>query len=263
MLTAWDGYARVDYLPEPGRLQITLLTIESTVYRRLRNGLACAFAAEDRAGPPTFVEVDIGTRPTDDARVLLAGQLITVAEGLIGPETSTRPARLRLDELSALAKTWAPYRDWVLAPEPDPRPLRSGSWASGLWTIFSGLGLTAALRALPDPALPGWRSSHETTVDWRDLELPPDLADAAGVDPRVQWVVDQSPSYTGEVVTSVLVRAAGRPSIAARLLVGLDDGQGEWVELAADSPGSPDLIAELPFTPGIDEPTLRFRTDDR
>ena len=85
MLTAWDGYARVDYLPNLGRIQVTLLTVEPTVYRRLRPGLACAFAADDTGGPPTFVEVDIGFGLTEDvsrhhAEVVLHGDRITVRD---------------------------------------------------------------------------------------------------------------------------------------------------------------------------------------
>lgn len=260
MLTAWDGYARVDYLPRPGRLQVTLLTIEPTVYRRLRSGLACAFAAEDGSGPPAYVEIDIGTELTKDARVLLGDQLMAVAERLIGPEVATQEARLRLDDLAALADTWAPYRNWVLAPEPDLVSARSGSWASGLWTLFNGLGLAAAVRSFVPIDATHRSASAGDTSEWHDLDLPVELAAAAGVEPRVRWSVYKGLEIFDEVPTGIAITATGVPGAGASLLVALDDGQDDWVRLLPDPPDGPDLLAELPFVPGTAEPTLLFRT---
>jgi len=262
MFTAWDGYARVDYLPEPGRLQVTLLTIEPTVYRRLRPGLACAFAADDPAGPPTFVEVDMGAEPPYDARILLRGQLMSVVDELVGLETGTREARLRLNELTELAARWAPYRDYVLAPDQVAGRNRSGAWADGLWALFSGLGLARALLALPPPVESTHRGPEAQGVetDWREVELPGDLANAAGVEPRCEWAPYRDTSYTGGEDTGFLVRATGIPGRETRLMAGLDDVRGDWVALEPEEEGSSHLLADLPSDPGTEEPSLRFRT---
>ncbi|WP_273942050.1 hypothetical protein [Kutzneria chonburiensis] len=157
MFTAWDGYARVDYLPEPGRIQVTLLTVEPTVYRQVRPGLACAFAADDAVGPPTFVGMDIGFGLTDDEMVLL-GALASVASELMTARSGSRTARLALDEVAELAETWTPYRAPVLAESTDDAPARTGVWGSELWTRLSGLGLAAALVAQSPGHLAGFRS---------------------------------------------------------------------------------------------------------
>ncbi|PRY34266.1 hypothetical protein [Umezawaea tangerina] len=260
MLTAWDGFARVDYLPIPGRVQVTLSTVEPTVFGRPRRGLACAFAADDTGGPPTFVEVDIGFGLTEDEEVLLGGPLMAVVNGLVGGGPEARCTRLTLDEVTALARTWAPYRDRVLA-----RPLvemRSGTWTNGLWTSLAGLGLVAALRARP-MAVELYRDEAEEVV-WHDVLLPVDLAALAMVDQEVRWSVYREwDPVAGREETGVVVRATGSPGSAPRLLVGFDDGDGDWVPLVPEPTEPQVVIAVLPLDPGTGEPALRFRTGGR
>ncbi|MEU5692286.1 hypothetical protein [Actinosynnema sp. NPDC020468] len=261
MVTAWDGYARVDYLPNPGRLQVTLHTVETTVYRRLRPGLACAFVSDDMSGPPAFVEVDVGVEPGYDASVLLRGRLLTVARELIGPGQSSRATRLRLDELAELARTWAPYRAFVLAPEPTA-VRRTGSWARGLWALFDGLRLAEALlRYRPAAVLEhrGSESIDEDTADWHPLVLPEELARAAGVAPRARWTVYRDETLAGDEEIGLVVEVVGTSADPPDLVVGLDDGTGRWVDFRPGS-GATRFSADVPLAADAPEPSLRFRT---
>ncbi|GAA3865315.1 hypothetical protein GCM10022243_34380 [Saccharothrix violaceirubra] len=259
MPTAWDGYARVDYLPAPGRLQVTLHTVEPTVHRRLRDGLACAFAVDGRAGPPTYVEIDVGDGLTYDTRVLLAGPLLDIAVDLVGDGPASRETRLPPAQVAALARRWAPYRDFVLAPA--PAPVRSGSWADGLWAVFGGLGLVRALRAFVPPPEPAHRGDEVAAEEhWEWLELPADLAAAAGVDRRVGWAPYRDVALDGTAETGFMIMAV--PAPVARLLVGLDDGSGRWVAFAPDPETPGQVFADLPCGPDVAEPALRFRTEE-
>ncbi|WP_447007199.1 hypothetical protein ACRAKI_12315 [Saccharothrix isguenensis] len=273
MLTAWDGYARVDYVPSPGRVQVTLTTVEPTVFRRLRNGLACAFAGDDPGGPPTYVEVDVGFGLTDDERVLLGESLLAVVDPLLGGGGGSTTTRLDLGQVAALARTWAPYREAVLSAEPGTTA--SGAWVGGLWTRLTGLGLLAALRATPLQADPSYRGDRpagdpedvppEDDFTWHDSVLPADLAARAGVEPVVRWTTYRVDGVLQDAVetTGVVVHATALPAADARLEVALDDGSGEWVALEPE-PGVPlKLAADLPLAPDADEPALRFRTDRR
>ncbi|WHT17558.1 hypothetical protein N8J89_31175 [Crossiella sp. CA-258035] len=274
MLTAWDGYARVDYLPIPGRVQVTLTTVEPTAFRRLRTGLACAFADDDPGGPPTYVEVDIGFGLTDDERVLLGESLLAVVDQLLGDGGGSTTTRLDLGQVAALAQTWAPYREAVLSAEPGR--IAAGTWVDGLWTRLSGLGLLAALRATPLQVNVSYRGEHHTgdpadvppeedVFTWHDSVLPTDLAARAGVEPVIRWTTYRAEDVLegGAESTGVVVHATALPAAEARLEVALDDGSGEWVTLGPE-PGVPlALAADLPLAPDADEPALRFRTDRR
>jgi hypothetical protein len=256
MLTAWDGYARVDYLVSPRRVQVTLMTAEPTIYRRVRTGLGCAFATDDSTGPPTFVEVDISAELSDDDRVLLGAPLSSVVNSLVGTEPGSRHTRLALDEIANLADTWAPYRAEVLDA---PEEAKSGTWTEGLWTWLKELGL---LNALTVAVAPEFRSTGPDAFDdWYQVRLPRDLASAAGVNEMLRWYVlsDPDPRFR----TSVLVLVIAEPGTVPNLLASIDDGTGTWVPFEMEPAVENAFTAELPFDPERGEPALRFRTGRR
>jgi hypothetical protein len=249
MLTAWDGYARLDWLPGPARLQLTLLTTEPTVYGRLHAGLACSFAEHDPAGPPTFVELGLPDGLSVDVRILLGDRLATLAASVVDGSQSSRAGRLNLVELEEIAETWALYRDRVLAHRPDAPPVSAGSWARDLWTWIGGRDLQVAVSAL-GTAAGGFRSELEVT--WHSFTIPDAVAAAAGVGPELAWAVYEQAGERGIVVRA---HAAGE----VRLLAGLDDGSGGWAPFEpGDEAGV--VLVDLPLgeTPG--EPALRLRT---
>jgi hypothetical protein len=254
MLTAWDGYTRVDYLPDPGRVRVTLLTVEPVVHRRVRPGLACAFVADDATGPPAFVEVDVGWGKTDE--LLLGKSIMSVITGLAGG--GTRHVRLGLDEVAGLADRWAPYRSQVLGTAAE-----SGSLASGLWTSFRALGFTRALRTLSTNPDPAFRDGNDLAFDWQPILLPVPLAQDAGVKPMARWVAYRQQTTSGEVETGVVIQATAVPGHVGRLLTGLDDRDDTWVQLEPDPDDSTLVVADLPVDPGTTEPALRFRSEGR
>ncbi|GAB3735040.1 hypothetical protein GCM10027598_60890 [Amycolatopsis oliviviridis] len=250
MLTAWDGYARLDWLPAFGRLQVTLLTAEPTVFRRLHSGLACAFVEDDRTGPPAFVELTLATGITGDVPVLLGDRLAALASSFVRDGGGSGSVRLDLLELEEIAETWAPYRDRVLAPEPDPPAVSAGSWARDLWTWIGGGELREAVGALAS-AGEGFRDGGE--VAWHAFTIPEAMAATAGVDAELAWAVYEQLGERGIVVRA---HAVGEVS----LLAGLDDGSGTWAPFEPDGEEGV-LLAELPLGDLSSEPALRFRTD--
>lgn len=253
MLTAWDGYTRVDHLPDPGRVRVTLLTVEPVVHRRVRPGLACAFVADDATGPPAFVELDVGWGETEE--LLLGRSLLEVITSLVGPQT--RYVRLGLDEVASLADRWAPYRSQVLGT-----PAESGSLAGGLWTSFLAIGVTRALRTLSSTPEPAFRDGDDLVFEWQSIPLPVPLAQDAGVEPVARWVAYQQQNISGVMETGVVIQATALPGRSGRLLTGLDDRAGTWVELEPDPDDPTLLFADLPVDPGSGEPALRFRSGE-
>ncbi|SFW92114.1 hypothetical protein [Amycolatopsis australiensis] len=249
MLTTWDGYVRLGWLVESARLQVTLLTAERTIYRRLHRGLACAFVEDDASGPPAFAEFTLTGGLTDDVRILLGDRLATLVTSVVDAGRLSGAGRLNLVELEEIAGTWAPYRDRVLAPEAGPPRASVGSWARELWTWVAGRDLREAVGAL---AMTGEGFRRPGEVVWHSFTLPPEMAAAAGVEPELAWATYAEPEARGIVVRA---RVAGE----VRLFAGLDDGSGRWI---AFEPGdeADELLADLPLGESAGEPALRFRT---
>ncbi|MEU0878611.1 hypothetical protein ABZ345_08445 [Lentzea sp. NPDC005914] len=255
MLTAWDGYTRVDYLHAPGRVRISLLTVEPVVHRRIRRGLACAFAAGDLTGPPAVLELDVGWGETED--LLLGPRLMDVITGIRGPGSRSRSIRLELDEVAALADRWAPYRSQVLGV-----PAESGRLADGFWTSFLKLGLAKVIRSLPVAADPVYRAGDDCGFAWQPLRLPVPLAQDAGVEPLARWVAYRQLA-DGVEESGVVIHATALPGRRKDLHAGLDDRDDSWVVFEPDPDDPTLLVAELPVVPGRGEPALRFRTEGR
>lgn len=238
--TTWDGHVRVDYLPESRRLQVTLITVEPTREAQLRRGLRAGFVIDDPDGPPAFVAADLPAAflPADLGE-LLGPRLAPEARLVIGEEPQVRWSRLGLSEVDDLAETWAPYRAVVLAGVEQPSRMRAvGAWAGGLWARLGVEDIVAGIAALgpPTPAMGDVRYDHddpfggepeepEVLGSW---ELPASLAQAAGVEARLQW------SAAGGLVT-VTARRVAAPG--APLAVMFDDGRGRWTVLEPDGEG--------------------------
>ncbi len=186
--TAWDGYVRVDYVPEAGRragrgrLQVTFATVEATIETDVRPELRAGFVVDDPDGPPAFVRVSVSRgRLAGDVRELLGRSLVAVAEQVIAGPGRSRWTRLNLLEVDSLAGAWAPYRDLVLAASldedsadddpdrPAPRPRagtprtgtpsaripHAGTLEEGLWALLAADELTRSIAELADPRAAG------------------------------------------------------------------------------------------------------------
>lgn len=268
--TAWDGHARVDYLPHLIRLQVTLFTVEPTVEAELRGGLRAAFVPDDPAGPPAFVGavLERGLLP-DDLRHLLGARLGDTADAVLAEPPRCRFVRLDLVEVDDLAETWAPYRAAVLASDADdasaPTALGGrtwtstvGRWAEDLWTAISPGDLRAALSAVGGgDALRGHDDPFGEPVDgpvatgrWA---LPPVLADAAGIEPELGWAAQ----------VDGLIEVTARPSgssEAGAVWVSFDDGSQRWARMADDGAGR--LTAGIATAVDPDRmPCVRVRTE--
>lgn len=276
MLTAWDGFCRVDYLPEFRRLQVTVTTLEPTVYQEVRPGLAVTFVADDPDGPPTFLSIDLGAELGGELPLLLGRHLTDVATQVITSAPHSAGLQLDLDELAALADTWAPYRAEVLAAanaSAEPAGSSVGTWARDLWTRLGGpelVGAIAAVLSAPRPAY-GDRGPAEDDSEtrdqgtparvvpkWRSYDLPPALAREAGVEPRISWLVASEISMTG---VALRITATGDP--AARnieLLAGFDDGSEHWVPFVPRRDSVSILQAQLECRPGHEHTRIRLRT---
>ncbi|MGI5499014.1 hypothetical protein [Lentzea sp. CA-135723] len=249
MLTAWDGYARVDFVAAPRLVRVTLLTTEPTAFRQVRSGLGCAFVRDDAGGPPTFVEIGLGEELGDDERVLLGEQLTSVIGGLVAEGPGSRQVRLALDAIARLADAWAPYRAEVLDAEPV-----SGAWTGGLWTWLRDLDVLDAFhRFVPSTAVVRG-DAPDAYEGWPEIPLPADLARAAGVREVVRWhVLGASDSV---VIVQVTSPAGTRPPLWASL----DDGTGTWVRFEPEPNLENGFVAELPFDPSLGDPALRLHT---
>jgi hypothetical protein len=273
LTTTWDGRVRVMYLPDKRmQLRMNLLTVEASVAALVRAGLSVGFVSGQAYGPP----VSIAARLRDDAvppdvSALLGARLGAVVRTVRDGPGRVRWERLDLSELDELAAAWAPYRMTVLARQPDPdpdldlepslsRPL-VGRWAGGLWTWLGATDLRAALAA-HRPRFGDVRGEPpEDRGDSTDagepangiLELPADLAAAAGVWPELTW--ERS---TGTVL--LLVARPVGPAPAVRLLVGMNEGHARWFPFAATPTGDA-LAVALDPADVRDGGGLRFRTE--
>lgn len=167
--TAWDGHARVTYLPDLRQLQITLVSFEPMDQASLRRGLRAAFVTDDPTGPPTFVSVELrlGRLPAD-LPDLLGPALYAATETVIDRPPRSRWVRLDVREVDELAAAWAPYRALVLSAAATPAVANSaddflaqtahaartagravGRWTNGLWTRLGVEELREGLAALP------------------------------------------------------------------------------------------------------------------
>ncbi|WP_439657470.1 hypothetical protein ACSHWB_34460 [Lentzea sp. HUAS TT2] len=249
MLTAWDGYARVDFVAAPRLVRVTLLTAEPTVFRKVRSGLGCAFAADDAGGPPTFVEVDIGAGLGDDEQALFGERLTSAISGLVADRAGSLHLRLALDEIARLADAWAPYRSEVLDVE-----TVSGAWTGGLWTWLRDLNVLDAWQRSAPLVAAVRGDAPDAYEGWPEIRLPADLARAAGVREVLRWQVLGAPDSV------VLVLVTSLPGTTPRLRASLDDGTGTWVPFEEEPEIANGFLAELPFDPALGDPALRLRT---
>lgn len=270
MTTAWDGYARVDYVPEQGRLLITMSTIEPTVYQRLRAGLAAMFVVDDPDGPPTLLVIDVDADLRGELPWLLGDRLARVAREVIGGEPRSKLVQLDIDEVAALAEHWAPYRAEVLAGARTDEAndgvrarigARVGTWADGLWTRIGGLELLRAVAAIAaGRARPvGERSAIDEPDEhgWRAETVPERLADRAGIEPTMAWRVGFTSS--GRRSMTVRVRSVVDSEQGPELFASFDDGTDRWVRFGTgDERG--EWIAVLGIRPGQDESPVRLST---
>lgn len=228
--TAWDGSARVDWVPDRTRLQVTVFTIEATVEADVRSGLRVAFARADPAGPPTFIGATLSTHELPaEMRLLLGPRLVAVADAVMAGPDRIGWADLNLVEVDDLAAAWAPYRAYVLAAAAEPtaadRSAVLGAWGRGLWARLGVADLREALTDFRSPDLAfrmggeSWRGDDGSTetgsVTGRWL-LPPALAASGGVEQELRWTADG-----GEVV----IVARTQPGTAAQLWVSFDEGE--------------------------------------
>lgn len=267
--TAWDGCARVDWVPDAHRLQVTLLTLEPTAEADIRPGLRVAFARADPAGPPTFVGATLPTGELPaDLRLLLGSGLATAADAVIVGPARTGWADLDLVEVDDLAAAWAPYRSYVLAAAAEPtaadRGAVLGAWGRGVWARLGVDDLRAALAAAL-PADLAFRMGDAWSVDGDTADeaaaavtgrwsLPPALAAAGGIESVLGWSADG-----GEV--TIVARTRSGP--AAPLWVSFDDGgPPRWEPLAGGPPG--ELRATIvSWADAAHLPAIRIRVADR
>lgn len=270
-LTTWNGHARVDYVAERSRLQITLSTTEATTEADLRRGLRAAFVIDGPLGPPAFVSAELrfGSVP-NDLRGLLGAQLAEAADAVVAGPGRSRWVQLDLAELDDLSAAWAPYRSVVLAGAPDPAPIRQrlalravlGETAGGLWARLGVEELRAAMSAFrpPEPVFRGDpRGSDDpdgSDPSGEDAargtwELPTALAAAGGIDPSLNWTA------RGRQIT-IVARSGPGSDPAAGLWVSFDDGTDRWRPLAPV--GANELRAQLASSADPDRlPAIRIR----
>lgn len=268
--TAWDGHARVDYLPHLVRLQVTLFTVEPTVEADLRGGLRAAFVVDDPAGPPAFVGAVLERGLlSDDLRHLLGPRLGDTADAVLAAPPRCRFVRLDLVEVDDLAQAWAPYRAAVLAPAGDHTAASAlggrrwasvvGRWAEDLWTAIHPGDLRTALTAIEggdamrgdDPF--GADEPADGPVAVGVWALPPELADAAGIEPELGWAAQV------DGLIEVTARSSGS-SVGGAVWVSFDDGSQRWARLADDGVGRSSARMATAVDPDR-LPCIRVRTE--
>lgn len=267
---AGNVYARVDYVPEQGRLLVTMSTIEPTVYQRLRAGLAAMFVVDDPDGPPTLLVIDVDADLRGELPWLLGDRLVRVARAVIGGEPRSKLVQLDIDEVAALAEHWAPYRAEVLAGARTDEAndgVRErigalvGTWADGLWTRIGGLELLRAVAAIA--AGSAWPVGERSAVDepdehgWRAETVPERLADRAGIEPTMAWRVGFTSS--GRRSMTVRVRSVVDSEQGLELFASFDHGADRWVRFRTGDERR-EWIAVLGIRPGQDESPVRLST---
>jgi len=271
--TAWDGYVRVDYIPEVGRrpergrLQVTFATVEATIAADVRPGLRAGFVTDDPDGPPTFIQASVSRgRLADDLSELLGASIAAVAEQVVTGPGRSRWTRLNVGAVDSLSSAWAPYRDLVLAgasppdddPDdgldgPTPRP-RAGTADQGLWVLLVPDELRRSMADLPvSGGLALLGSGGGEDRDDNDLDeldeselppvtvsgqwaVPPELAELAGIEPRLVWEIRAGRVHVvARPAPSTTGQAVGTRPTA---LVSFDDGANRWQTLIPDADGT-------------------------